>query len=174
MVAARARGSRVAARLLTGEGKGSMFQHDYLMRMIMQLIEAINRSMVLAKGGQQNPAAAADMLEAAVSGATELDGGVLLSLSPESIADILSVSGTDPRVVEYVARTLYLESEYLYQAGNEQLSDVRYEQALALAQVYGFSLDEELGPEAAMEAYLEEQRKAQDAAEQYGCEQGEL
>ncbi len=131
-----------------------MFEHDYLMRMIMQLIEAIQRSINMSKAGGVDPASQAQLLEDAIGTATDLDGGTLLSLSPDSIANILDVSGTDPQVVEYVGRTLFLESGYLAQAGATDLATLRAEQALALAEHYGFSLDEELGPEAAMEAFL--------------------
>ncbi|MBQ9069610.1 MAG: hypothetical protein IJ131_11265 [Eggerthellaceae bacterium] len=131
-----------------------MFEHDYLMRMIMQLIEAIQRSINMSKSGADDPAAQAQLLEDAIGSATDMDGGVLLSLSPDSIANILDLSGTDPRVVEYIGRSLYLESAYLAQAGATDLAMVRAEQALALAEHYGFPLDEELGPEAAMEAFL--------------------
>lgn len=130
-----------------------MFENDYLMRMIMQLIEAIQRSINMARNNE-DPSASAQMLEDAIGAATELDGGVLLSLSPDSIADILQVSGTDPQVVEYVGRSLFLESSYLAQAGKTELATLRAEQALALAEYYNFSLDEELGAEAAMDAFL--------------------
>lgn len=134
-----------------------MFEHDYLIRMLMQLVEAIQRSLRLARGSIPDPQTQADLLEDAIGVATELDGGVLLSLSPESIASIMDVSGTDPTVAEYVGRTLYLISGYLAQAGKTDLALLRAEQALALAEHYGFELDEELGPEAAMEAFLASQ-----------------
>lgn len=136
-----------------------MFEQDYLMRMILQLIEAIQRSLEAANGERHDPAAAADMLEAAVGTATDIDGSVLLSLAPDSISDILKVSGTDPGVAEYVGRSLYLESSFLTQAGNVELADVRLRQAQALAASYGFTLDEEMGPEAAMQAFLDNQEK---------------
>lgn len=136
-----------------------MFEHDYLMRMLFQLFEAIQRSLRMSRGEEANPQIQANLLEDAIGTATELDGGVLLSLSPESIASILDVSGTDPRVAEYVGRTMYLISGYLAQAGKTELATLRAEQALALAEHYGFSLDEDLGPEAAMEAFLEHERQ---------------
>ncbi len=142
-----------------------MFQHDYLMRMIMQLIEAIMRSMQAARE-KEDPQAAADMLEDLVSSATNLDGGVLLSLTPESIASILSVSNTDPRVAEFVGRSLHLEAHYLVLAGNEELADLREGQAYALADAYGFSLDDELDADDAMEAFLNEQERRAKAIEE--------
>ena len=116
-----------------------MFEQDYLMRMILQLVEAIRRAMELSKR-KNDPHGAAEMLEAVIGQATELDGAVLLSLAPESMADVLQVSGTDPSVVEFVGRSLLLESEYLRQAGDVSTAQLREGQARALSQAYGFSL----------------------------------
>lgn len=141
-----------------------MFEQDYLMRMILQLVEAIRRSLEAANGTEHDPAAAADMLEAAIGTATDIDGSVLLSLAPESISDILQVSGTDPGVAEYVGRSLYLESNYLREAGNDDLAAIRISQAQALARSYGFSLHEEMGAEAAMDAFLEAEEQKRNQA----------
>ena len=81
-----------------------MLEQDYLMRIFLQFAEIIRRSWTKARK-EKDPRAAADMLEDAVGEATDIDGGVLLSLSPESIASVMQVSGTDPRVTEYVARS---------------------------------------------------------------------
>ena len=108
-----------------------MLQQDYLMRMIMQLIQGIRKSMRRAVD-EKDPEAAADMLEATVGEATELDGAVLLSLSPESIASVVQISGTEPRVVEYICRTLMLEADYLRDAGKAEKAALREQQARAL------------------------------------------
>ena len=79
-----------------------MFEQDYLMRLLMQFMEAMRRSIERADDGR-DPAAAADMLENAIGDATDLDGSMLLSLAPESMASVLQVSGVDPHVTEYVA-----------------------------------------------------------------------
>lgn len=127
---------------------GSVFEQDYLMRMMIAFAEAIRRSMEKARG-EKDPSEAALIIENAVSHATNLDGEVLLSLSPDSIASVLQVSGTDPGVIEYLSRSLLLESDYLQQAGNNDLAKLRSEQAHALAFAYGFSLSEEdITPEA--------------------------
>ena len=84
-----------------------MFEQDYLMRIIAQLMGAIRRSMERA-GGDENPEGAAQLLDLAVGDATDLDGEALLSLAPESLAGILSVSGVDPILTEHIARTLML------------------------------------------------------------------
>ena len=62
-----------------------MLEQDYLMRIFLQFAEIIRRSWTKARK-ERDPRAAADLLEDAVGEATDIDGGVLLSLSPESIA----------------------------------------------------------------------------------------
>ncbi|MEG0072775.1 MAG: hypothetical protein RR692_06275 [Raoultibacter sp.] len=113
-----------------------MFEQDYLMRMFVQFMTAIRRSIQKARN-ENNPAAAADLLEGAIGNATEIDGGILLSLAPESMAGVIQVSGTDPRVVEYLVRSLLLEAEYLDEANQSAKADLRSRQAEALADAYG-------------------------------------
>ena len=84
-----------------------MLEQDYLMRIFLQFAEILRRSWFKARD-EHDPKAAADMLEAAVGDAVDIDGATLLSLAPESMAGILQVSGTDPRVTEYVSRSLML------------------------------------------------------------------
>ena len=116
-----------------------MLHQDYLMRILIQFAEAIRRSMQKATE-EQDPRGAADMLEAAVGEATDMDGGVLLSLAPESIAGVMQISGTDPRVTEYIARSLMLAATYLREAGDDALADIRVAQATAIAAAYEFAL----------------------------------
>ena len=135
-----------------------MFEQDYLMRTIMQLVDAITRSMQKATG-EQDPVSSAKALDDAISTATELDGSVLLSLAPESIASILSVSGTDPSVVEYVSRSMLLSSQYWQQAGDAELASIRAAQAHGLASAYGFSIETHASPEESMQAFLDQQKQ---------------
>ena len=116
-----------------------MFQRDYLMKQLLVFFQAMARSLQ-QRQKEDNPLLAAQTLENAISSATDLDGAALLSLSPESIAQVLRVSGVDPQVVSYIAHGLLLESQYLMDASEHDLADVRKRQALALAQSYGFEL----------------------------------
>lgn len=134
-----------------------MFERDYLMRMLAQLIEGIVRTMELKRGGG-DPKAAADSLEQVIGQATDIDGSILLGLSPESIADILMVSGTDAGVVEFVSRSLLLAADYLDEAGDSALAGLRRDQGLALIRAFSLDVDLGLTPEDAMEAYLESMR----------------
>ena len=110
-----------------------MLEQDYLMRIFLQFAEILRRSWFKARD-EHDPKAAADMLENAVGDAVDIDGATLLSLAPESMAAILQVSGTDPRVTESV---------YLREAGEDAVADLRLEQARALADAYGLELPDD-------------------------------
>lgn len=119
-----------------------MFERDYLMRMLLAFYEAIVKSV--QKGDDEDdPKEAADLLEEAIGSAVDMDGATLLTLAPESIAGVLQVSGTDPRVTEYIARSLLLASGYLAEAGEGALAGLRAAQARALADAYGFALPDD-------------------------------
>lgn len=120
-----------------------MFECDYLMKLILGYFKTI---VIVIKQGEKekDPEGAADLLEQAIGEATEIDGEVLLSLAPESIASVLQVSGTDPKVVGYVAHGLLLEAHYLMLACDFARAELREEQARALAVAYGFDLPDDL------------------------------
>ena len=132
-----------------------MFEQDYLVHLLMQFFRGLMRSHELRED-KDDPQAAADMLENTVANAVEMDGATLLSLAPESIAQIMQVSGIDPNVTQFVARGLLLESVYLAQAGNDGLSVVRAAQARAIAAEYGFDLPDDPSDFDALSEGLEE------------------
>ena len=72
-----------------------------------------------------------------------MDATTLLALAPDSTAQIMRVSGIDPNVTQFVARSLLLESVYLEEAGNNALSALRAGQARAIAAEYGFDLPDD-------------------------------
>lgn len=132
-----------------------MFEQDYLVRMLLQFFKALVRSNEL-RHEKQDPEGAADSLEDAISNAVEMDGAALLSLAPESIAQIMKVSGVDPNVVQFVARSLLLESVYLADAGKMELSALRSGQARSIAEEYGFGLPDDPSDFKAITSGLEE------------------
>ena len=119
-----------------------MLQRDYLMSLISLFVEAVRRSWHQAKV-DDDPRAAADTLEAMIGEATDIDGAILLSLAPESIASVMQVSGVDPKVTEHIARSLVLAASYLDQAGDADIATLRREQARAIADAYGIDLPDE-------------------------------
>ncbi len=136
-----------------------MFERDYLVRQLLLFFQAMTRSWHQKE--ESDPRAAADTLEEAISAATDLDGATLLSLSPETISQVLRVSGVDPKVVSYIAHGMLLESVYLTEAGDVPLAGTRRQQALALSQSYGFSLPEDPTDIDAANPEKEERRKGE-------------
>lgn len=119
-----------------------MYERDYLMRLILGYFQTV-LVVVRRSDKEKDPEGAADLLERAISDATEIDSDVLLSLEPDSIASILQVSGTDPKLVGYVAHGLLLESRYLMMAGDLARAELRERQARALADAYGVYLPDD-------------------------------
>ncbi|MCI8468796.1 MAG: hypothetical protein HFJ75_04815 [Eggerthellaceae bacterium] len=136
-----------------------MFEQDYLMRMIAELIAGMRRSMERATG-LRDPRGAAAMLEAAVGDAAEMDAEALLSLAPESIADVLAVTGVDPHVTEYLARSLALAGRYRAEAGEADLAALRQAQARAIAEAWGHDLGDDAADPASVEAFLARAERA--------------
>lgn len=113
-----------------------MLQRDYLVQLITQFIQAIFQSRELALK-KRDPQAAADLLEAAIEQAVDMDGAALLSLTPESMASVLQISGVDPKIIGYVAHSLLQEADYLDMSGSSELAQLRKEQGIALFEAYG-------------------------------------
>lgn len=120
-----------------------MFERDYLMKMLIDLAAAIRRSLSAARE-EDDLDSACKTLENTISSATDLDGSVLLTLSPESIASVLQVANTDPRVVIYIAHSMLLQSHYLEKLGDATKSELRKSQALALSSAYNIPLPQDI------------------------------
>lgn len=133
-----------------------MFERDYIMKLLADLLQAIVKSMLEAEK-EENPYLAAQTLEAAIGNAVDMDASVFMSLSPESMASIMSISHTDPRSTEYIARSLALAAEYNRQAGSAEIADLRSKQAQAVADAFGHDIsDMAENPRQAMREYMDE------------------
>lgn len=132
-----------------------MYEQDYLLRLISQLVQAILHAQNMVKraekGGEEqegtqeenDPLGAATMLEIAFGEAIEMSPDPVLSLAPESMAGVLQVSGVDLQLAPHLVECLLLEADYLRLGGRPGLGDLREKQAEALALVYGLNASEE-------------------------------
>ncbi len=136
-----------------------MLQRDYLVRMFSQLAAAL-RETIFRSRNKEDPETLADLLEASLVNATEIDGALLLQLAPDSMAAMLQFSGTDPRLVAYVARVLLLESHYLEAADNASKAQLRRGQAEALSRTFDLCLDDSCLDEEALEDFFEKNNLA--------------
>lgn len=141
-----------------------MIERDYLMRLLLNLAQGIVRSMQVEKTANSHTDSA-EMLEAAIGDAVDFDGETFLALAPDSIAQILQISGTDDRASLYIANSLFLASHYRAKAGQDELARIRREQALAVARAFGHELSafEEEGEEAVAEAIVSQAQGLIDA-----------
>ena len=130
-----------------------MFEQDYLMNIIAQLLGAIRRSVERASG-EDDPDGAADMMDAAIGEATDLDGTALLSLAPESLAGVLQVSGIDPHLTEHIARSLQLSARYHAEAGHGDMAALRAGQAAVVAAAFGHDITQISVTDEDIEAFL--------------------
>ncbi len=127
------------------------------MRLLLQFFQAMNRAAERAENKEHpDPQSAVDMLDIAIGEATDMDGAALLSLSPESIAQVMKVTDVDPNVTQFVARSMLLQSVYLAEAHQGGLAAVRAAQARAIADEYGFDLPEDPSDFEAITEGLEE------------------
>ena len=130
-----------------------MFAQDYLMRMFLMLAGAIRESLQKAHG-DNDPRAAADLLDASLEDATEMDGSLLLRMTPESMAAMLQLSQPDPQLMGYVSRSLLLSSTYLKQAGDESAAALRRAQAFAVSDAFGLGLSDSSIEQDQLEGFL--------------------
>lgn len=121
-----------------------MLKKDYIVDQFVRFAEAIRIGIDRANGPDKDKAGACDTIEAQIGESVNIDGQALLALAPESVTSILQVSSTDPALVEYIVRSLLLESQLLDQMDKAQLSTLREQQANSLARAYGLSLSESL------------------------------
>ena len=109
--------------------------------MFLMMASTIRDSIEKARGGQ-DPAEAAQHLDDTLENVTDFDGALLLRMAPETMAAMMKLSTPDPRLMEYVSRTLLLSSKYSAQAGDEERAALRRDQAAAVADAFGIELYE--------------------------------
>jgi len=128
-----------------------VFENDYLMRIILQFVAALQRA--LRESGVRPEAKAAD-LEQLVGEAVNIDARLLFSLAPESIVSMLQLGDFDEGLAGYVLRSIYLEADLLDEAGMPERANLRRAQADAIAQAYGYDISPaDVTPEA-LEEFL--------------------
>ncbi|MDR2714520.1 MAG: hypothetical protein LBB42_03195 [Coriobacteriales bacterium] len=137
-----------------------MFENDYIMRMIMQLTDAITRSL---QRGYADPQKEIEDLENAMADLVDMDAKTLFTLAPESMVSMLQLGSFDAELGGYLVRALYYEADLLEEQGLLGTADLRRAQANAIADTY--SIDKDIanaGPEA-LEEYFAQQDDEQQA-----------
>jgi hypothetical protein len=107
-----------------------VFENDYIMRMILQLVRVLRRSLA-----RQFPTRRAELeeIEGAVAEAVDLDPRLMFALEPQSLVEVLELGNFDPQLAAWVVRSLYYESDLLENDGQLTKADLRRRQADAIA-----------------------------------------
>jgi hypothetical protein len=131
-----------------------MFLNDYLMRVILQFVAALQKAL---NAQNMTPAQKAASLEDAVGEAVGIDPRLLFSMDPESLVSMLRLGDFDEVIGGYVLRSLYLEADILDEAGHAQRADLRRSQADAIARAYNFDVTPADASPEALEEFLAQQ-----------------
>lgn len=116
-----------------------MITQDYLMRMLHAFFQALMEAKSRALD-EKDMVGAAELLENLVGETSSLGADMFLSLAPESMATILQTTGNDPKVTEFMARSLMQAAEYREKSGDSLTAQLRRDQARAIADAYGHDL----------------------------------
>jgi hypothetical protein len=131
-----------------------MFLNDYLMRIILQFVNALQKAL---NAQDMTPEQKAGDLEQAVGDAVNIDPRLLFSMDPDSMVSMLQLGDFDEELGGYVLRSMYLEADVLEEAGHTQRADLRRAQADAVARAYGFDVTPADVAPAALEDFLARQ-----------------
>jgi hypothetical protein len=131
-----------------------MFLNDYLMRVILQFVTALQKALHAQNMTHEEKAVG---LEQAVGDAVNIDPRLLFSMDPESLVSMLQLGDFDETLGGYVLRSIYLEADILDEAGHTQRADLRRSQADAIARAYGFAVNPADAAPEALEEFLAQQ-----------------
>lgn len=129
-----------------------MLEADYLMKMILSLAKAIVHVIEEDEHGK-DPQGSADQVENLIGASTPIDGETFLELSPESMVHVLQASGSEHANAEFIGRSLYVEADYLSQAGNKDKALLRLYQAQKIAEAFRFDLHEQADASSSFVSY---------------------
>lgn len=129
-----------------------MLHKDYLLEVIEQFVTSV--SQALRRALFQRDFEAVDEVEAAVADLMQLDPQTAMALAPESLVTMMLLSGTGDAVASYAAYALNKLGDTYDAMGEPELGQYRREQAAAVADAFGASLDEVPPEFAELEAEL--------------------
>ena len=117
-----------------------MLHKDYLMEVIEQFVSVVTHA--LANALLQRDMGSAEEVEAAVADLVQLDPNTAMALSPDSLVTMMLLSGTGDSVAGYAAYALSRLGDAYDQMGQGELAQVRRDQAQAIADSFGASLED--------------------------------
>ena len=117
-----------------------MLQHDYILMLVTQFVQAISDAMIHAY--QHQDMRSIKQVEQAIGDLLQLDPDTTLMLTPESLVTMMNLSGIGDTVAGYAAYALNKLSSLYERRGDTGLADTRIRQARAVAVAFGWDLSE--------------------------------
>lgn len=111
-----------------------MFERDYILEIVSQFAEALAESLGLAVSGEDG---GCERVEQDIAGLLDLDPQVALSLSPDSLVQMMVLSGIGDSIASHMCYGLEHLADVYERDGKEDLAIVRRAQAEAVAQSFG-------------------------------------
>lgn len=117
-----------------------MLQHDYILKLIQEFARTV--SAALARARELRDPAAVREVEGAIGGLLELDADTAMSLAPQSLVTMMTLAGTGDAVAGYVSYALEQLAGVMEEMGEDELAELRHEQADAVAEAFDVSKEE--------------------------------
>lgn len=117
-----------------------MLQHDYILELVQEFARTV--SAALARARQLHDPSAVSEVEGAIGSLVELDADTAMSLAPQSLVTMMTLAGTGDAVAGYVSYALEQLAGVMEEMGENDLAELRHEQADAVAEAFCVSKDE--------------------------------
>ena len=117
-----------------------MLQHDYLLEIIGRFVESV--SVALVSVFRDREFGRVEEAESAVAELLDLDASTAMSLAPQSLVTMMSLSGVGESVAGYAAYVLQRVSLAYELEGKPNVARVRHEQAQAIADAFNADLEQ--------------------------------
>lgn len=128
-----------------------MLQSDYLMRMIHELVEVVQRAL---RNRRSDPEATVQSLGIAIGNAVDIDADLFFSLEPESMVSMLRLGSFDEQLCGYIVRSMLLRATLLRQSKQVESARLAASQAQAIAAAYGCEITESEMTEESLKDYF--------------------
>lgn len=109
------------------------YQNDYVVRLVEQLGFMIRRASMSFREADYS-SEPFEVTNEAIGLVTDMDPGMFLTFSPQSMVSFIEISGFDDRVVLKLAQAIELQADILETEGSIVIAGVRRDQAAAIAE----------------------------------------
>ena len=117
-----------------------MLERDYILMVITEFVRTVTEALRLSHFDRSQEAF--QQVEAAVAELVGLDAQTAMTLSADSLVQVMILSGVGAGVAGYAAYALDRLADEYEDAGQEDVAEVRRMQAEAIAESFGWDLNQ--------------------------------